>query len=77
MLRERLEGDFFEGRRSAALPFCVSDEVEVVRGVYSGKRGEVILLDQSHDNVRFLVDFNDGTDEVFDPSDLQLKRAGV
>jgi hypothetical protein len=75
MLPESLNDDFFEGRRSDVLPFCVNDLVEVIAGVYAGRQGFVELLDRTRDLPRFLVDLQDGTDELFGASDLSLLDA--
>lgn len=69
VLPESLDHDFFAGRRSTQLPYCVNDAVEVTGGPYHGRRGAVVLLDRSGESPRFLVDFGDGTDELL-PADL-------
>ena len=73
MLPDSLDADFFEGRRSLSLPFCVNDSVEVIAGPYSGRRGAVVLLDRSGQAPRFLIEFGDGTDELLAAVQLRLK----
>ena len=72
MLPETLQEDFFAGRRSAQLPYCVNDTVEVTSGPYTGRRGAVALLDRSGDTAKFLVEFGDGTDELLPAQLLTL-----
>ena len=76
MLPESLENDFHAGHRSKTLPFCVNDIVEVVAGPYSGRRGPVVALDRQGPKPRFLVDFEDGTDELLDRDVLRATRDG-
>jgi hypothetical protein len=71
------DADFFAGRRSDALPFCVNDTVEVLRGTYAGRIGAVVLLDRSREAFRFLVEFGDGTDELIEPQNLTLAQEAV
>lgn len=63
---------FFERRPSPTLPFVLHDQVEVIDGVYAGKRGEVELLAYAKNPIEFLVEFGDGTDEYFPASSLRL-----
>ena len=69
--------DFNCRRRGAELPFVLDDEVEVLEGIYCGKRGTVDLLAYAETPLRYLVDFRDGTDELFAASALKLVRAGA
>ena len=69
--------DFKCRRRGAELPFVLDDEVEVLEGIYCGKRGTVDLLAYAETPLRYLVDFGDGTDELFAASALKLVRAPV
>lgn len=63
---------FNERRPSSELPFVLQDEVEVVVGIYAGRRGEVVVLAYAVDPMQFLVEFGDGTDEYFVASALRL-----
>ena len=57
--------------RTNDLPFVLKDEVEVLNGPYTGKRG--VVDEVSADSpMRFLVDFRDGTDELFEAAALKL-----
>ena len=65
--------DRFNARfRGPDLPFVLDDEVEVVEGVYLGKQGTVESLAYAMSPMQFLVDFGDGTDELFLASALKL-----
>ena len=75
MLPESLESDFYSGRRSDALKFCINDDVEVTRGSYAGRRGVIVALDRRELEPRFLVEFGDGTDELLAQSEVTLSRA--
>ena len=77
MIASDHDADFFAGRRSDALPFCVNDTVEVLRGVYVGRVGAVVLLDRSRESFHFLVEFGDGTDELIEPQNLALVQEAV
>jgi hypothetical protein len=72
MNSKSLNEAFFAGVRSASMPYCVNDLVEVVAGAHSGVRGWTVLIDIRGVVVRFLVEFVDGTDELFLASDLTL-----
>ena len=63
---------FNDRRRGLDLPFVLDDEVEVIAGVYAGKRGTVDLLAYAESPMQYLVDFGDGTDEYFPASALKL-----
>ena len=76
MLPKSLDDDFFTHVRSELLPYCVNDVVEITRGVYSGRRGAVVVLDRSSDKPKFLVEFGDGTDELVTVDDLKLIERG-
>ncbi len=73
---ESLREDFFAGRRSRKLPFCVNDSVDVVAGEYAGRRAAVISIEGADPDTRYLVEFGDtGRDAVLAASELQLARA--
>jgi hypothetical protein len=59
------------------LPFVMNDEVEVLEGVYVGRRGVVELVAWAEAPMQFLVDFRDGTDEMFPAGALKLLRRDV
>ena len=61
MQADELLDDFNERRFRPDLPFVLQDAVEVLDGVYAGKRGEVVLLA-----------YADGTDELLTASSLRL-----
>ena len=69
--------DFNCRRRRVELPFVLDDEVEVLEGVYRGKHGTVELLSYAETPLRYLLDFGDGTDELFAASALKFVRAPV
>lgn len=71
MLSKTLIDDFYAGRRGVQLHFCVNDEVSVKNGVYAGRVGETVVLDITHGEPTYLVDFGDGTDEVVIQSNLE------
>ena len=72
MQADELLDDFNERRFRPDLPFVLQDAVEVLDGVYAGKRGEVVLLAYAESPMRFLVEFGDGTDELLTASSLRL-----
>ena len=63
---------FFARQAGDDLPFVLQDEVEIVEGVYIGKRGEVVLLAYAQTPMQYLVEFGDGTDEQFPAASLKL-----
>ena len=63
--------DFYDGKRSAALPFVVNDEAIILRGVYAGKPGAVVSIDISEASPRFLIEFGDGTEELVSLDNLE------
>jgi hypothetical protein len=63
--------DFYDGRRSAAVPFVVNDTAVILRGVYAKRSGAVVAIDISKESPRFLIEFGDGTDELVSLDDLQ------
>ena len=67
-----LNDAFYHGRRSGELPFVVDDQVRVTHGVYHGQTGTVAVLDWSGAELRYLVEFGDGTDELLLGSALEL-----
>jgi transcription antitermination factor NusG len=72
MNRKRLLKQFHARMRSRDLPFVRDDEVEILSGVYAGKRGVVEEIAVADPLLRFVVDFRDGTDELFELSALKL-----
>ena len=68
---------FHNRKRGPDLPFVLDDEVEVLAGVYAGKRGTVEVLAYAESPLQYLVDFGDGTDELFLASDLKLLRGAI
>jgi hypothetical protein len=71
MLPEALDNDFFSGRKTRLLHFCVNDTARVTSGPYSGRVGAVVALDRTRNEPMFLVEFGDGTDELFPQSVLE------
>ena len=63
---------FNDHRRGPDLPFVLGDDVEVINGVYAGKRGTVDLLAYAESPMQYLVDFGDGTGEYFPATALEL-----
>jgi hypothetical protein len=77
VLPKSLDDDFYTGRRSESLPFCVNDCVEVTGGPYRGRRGAVVVLDRSGNAPKFLVEFGDGTDELVAADLLKIVPEGT
>jgi len=73
VLREPLDNEFFEGKRSAELPFVINDEVRVISGIHAGRTGWVVALVRSSESAQYQVEFGDGTDELFPAGALTLK----
>jgi len=72
MQAQELLAHFFDRRPTADLPFVLGDTVDVIDGIYAGRRGEVVILAFAENPIRFLVEFDDGTDETFPASSLKL-----
>jgi transcription antitermination factor NusG len=72
MYHDELLEHFSNRKRSPQLPLVENDEVEVLVGVYAGKRGVVEEVHYAETPLRFLVDFRDGTDQSFPASELKL-----
>ncbi len=77
MLPESMEEDFYAGRRSDALRFCINDAVRVTSGPYAGREGAVVALDRQEREPRLLVEFGDGTDELVLHSSLEIISEAV
>ena len=69
--RQQIVEDFYAGRTHAALRFVKDDQVLVLHCPHSGRIGYVCAIDTSQGELRFLVDFADGTDEFIAESALQ------
>ncbi len=74
MHHDELLEHFSNGTRGPELPLVENDEVEVLAGVYAGKRGVVEEVHYAETPLQFLVNFRDGTDESFPESELKLLR---
>lgn len=72
LLPQALDDDFYAKRPSPMLPFVLEDTVRVLEGAHSGRTGSVVVLDRSGEAPRFLVEFGDGTDELFPATALEL-----
>ena len=68
----RLEKQFYARTRDRSLPYVHNDEVEVLIGPNAGRRGIVDELAYAESPIQFLVDFRDGTDELFAAPMLKL-----
>ena len=68
---------FHGGRRCEDLPLVLEDDVEVVSGIYAGRRGSVVVLAYAESPMEYLVEFGDGTDEYFPASALKLHAPDV
>jgi hypothetical protein len=77
MYKERFLDEFFAGRRSEKMPFVHNDQVEITSGAYAGHVGTVDLLDLSHAELRYLVGFEDGTDEIFASDALRRVNSDI
>jgi len=44
---------------------CGNDKVTVIDGFHAGRSGTVVVIKSSREALMFLVEFDDGTDEVF------------
>lgn len=74
MTGEELNERFYDRIPGEDLPLVLDDEVEILTGVYAGKRGSVVVLAYAEAPIQFLVEFGDGTDELFPASSLKLIR---
>jgi len=72
MASDEIVDRFNDRRRGPDLPFVRDDQVEVMVGIYAGKRGTIDLLAYAESPMQYLVDFGDGTDELFPASALKL-----
>jgi len=63
--------DFYAGRRTGPLKFRENDRVRVLSGPYAGRTGAVVNLDITNAEPFYLVDFEDGTDELLPQTALE------
>jgi hypothetical protein len=71
MLPEYLDNEFYSGQKSTILKYSINDTVKVLSGPYRNYSGAVVVLDRSHDEPYYLVEFGDGTDELIAQSNLE------
>ena len=77
MFPKQLEDAFYNGNRSDTLPYCLNDVLEVTAGEYQGRRGWAVAVDRRKPELRLLIEFDDGTDELVPLSQLtRIKNAG-
>jgi hypothetical protein len=63
---------FYEGKRSKALPFVINDAVRILSGVNSGKLAAVISIQCLGAELAYLVEHADGSgDSVVKAKDLE------
>ncbi len=70
---ESIQDDFFAGRRSAVVPFCVNDSVEITGGQFAGRCGAVVCCVDSGQT--YVVELDDGVDASVPRDDLKLLEA--
>ena len=67
-----LNDQFYEGKRSKALPFVINDAVKVLSGVNSGKLAAVISIQYLDTELAYLIEHADGSgDSVVKAKDLE------
>jgi hypothetical protein len=66
---------FYEGRRSESLPLAVNDVVTVTWGKRVGVRAWVISLRTIHPEPSYLVEYEEGSDEVVPLSSIRTHEA--
>ena len=67
-----MEEAFFEGRRSASVPFVINDSVDVVGGPHAGRGGAVIAVLAIEPELEVCVELSDGTDIHLVAKDIRL-----
>jgi len=67
------ETEFFAGQRTEQVPFALNDYVKVMSGPLAGCYGSVISIMPGRPELSFLVEMNEGNDEVLAASVLQLE----
>jgi hypothetical protein len=63
---------FYSGIRSEQLPLCVNDIVTVLAGRKPNERACVISLQSIEPSVTYLVEYEDGSDELVAVEHLRL-----
>lgn len=67
-----LNDQFYEGKRSKALPFVINDAVKIVSGANSGKLAAVIAIQYLDTELGYFVEHADGSgDSVVKSKDLE------
>ena len=61
---------FYEAKRTEILPLAVNDVVTVRKGRKSGARAWVISLESLPPESKYLIDYEDGSDEIIPLADL-------
>jgi hypothetical protein len=69
MISAAAQDAFYESKRSPALPLAVNDVV-TVRG---GANAWVISLEQEAPEAKYLIEYEDGSDEVLPLSSLERR----
>ena len=64
MISEATREAFYEGRRSEVFPLAVNDVVTVKEGRKSGAVAWVISLESDEPEPKYLVEYEDGSDEI-------------
>ena len=70
-MKSHLLQDFYDGKHSEDLPLVVNDTARILRGVNATRSGAVVCVDVSEDTPKFLIEFDDGTDEVVPLDNLE------
>ena len=55
---------FYEAKRTEMLPLAVNDVVTVREGTKSGARASVISLESLPPEAKYLVEYEDGSDQI-------------
>ena len=73
MISAAAQEAFYEGKRSDALPLAVNDVVTVKAGDKSGAPAWVISLEEEAPEPKYLVEYEDGSDEIL-PLGILVRR---
>ena len=64
--------DFFDGRRSPTLPLVANDAVRIKDGKRKGDLAAVICIEESDPELRFQVEYSDGSFDIYPLRSLEL-----
>lgn len=72
LIPEDVRNAFYAGQRSARVPLCVNDSVEVVGTEHAGCGAAVISMESTGDDPLYLIEFGSGGDAILPLSALRL-----